>query len=159
MATSNIVKTPNGVSENPAKFPSETNFGKFPNRNVILRTLFVPGILHRCRGRATMATIDSRSVRTDTDQPDVRRTLLFATYVGQLLVTIAAATGLALLLAGFTTGLGQFVLLAGSWLAVVSASPELAKRGTARLVELEMAHRAPRSARAIGAAVTYVLAR
>lgn len=51
-----------------------------------------------------MGTIYSRSVRTDTDQPDARRALLFAAYVGQLVVTIAAATVGALLLAGFTTG-------------------------------------------------------
>lgn len=106
-----------------------------------------------------MATTDLTTVRTDDDRFDARDVFLPAAYAGQILAIVAAATGVAALLAGFTTGLGGFVLVAGGWLAIVSAAPSLAKRGTATLASLEFGRRAPRSARAVDAVVTYVLAR
>lgn len=106
-----------------------------------------------------MATIDPLSLRTDNNQLETRDVLLISAYAGQILATIATATAIAVLLVGFTTDLVGFVLVAAGWLAVVSASPNLAKRGTARLADLDVGQRAPRTTRAVDAVRTYVLAR
>lgn len=106
-----------------------------------------------------MASTYPTDVRTDNDSLDSRAVLLLSAYAGGIIATIAVATGAAALLAGFTTGLGQFVLVAAGWIAVVSASPEIAERGTKRLAELEFAQRAPRSARAVHTVVSYFVAR
>ena len=70
---------------------------------------------------------------------------------------MGAATGAAILLANLTDGLGGSVLLAGVWLAVVTASRALPKRGTQRLTEFDVAQRAPRSSRPVRAAVAYLI--
>lgn len=106
-----------------------------------------------------MATTNLPSVRTDTDRFDARSLITPAAYAAQLLAIIAGATGAAVLLVGFTTGLGGFVLVAGGWLAVVSASPALAERGTARLSQLEFGHPTPRSTRTVTAVIASLLAR
>lgn len=105
-----------------------------------------------------MATQHSTAVRTDDDHPDVRGVLLAVAYGAGVLGTVAAASGAAVLLAGFTQGLGQFLLLAAGWLAVVSASPNLSMRGVQRLAQVEFGQRAPRSSRAVHAAVAYLVA-
>ena len=112
-----------------------------------------------------MATTHRPTARTVADRPDADRSdevraalIALGTGVGVLAV-IAVATGLASVLAGHTAGLGGFVLLAGAWLAVVSASPAVATRLARRLAAADWAHRAPRSSRAVHAAVAYVLAR
>ena len=106
-----------------------------------------------------MATTHRTAARTATDHPDVRNALLTLAFVGGVVGTVAAATGAALLLATLTDGLGGFVLVAGGWLAVVSASPALAKRGTARLAEIDLAQHAPRSSRAVHAVAAHHFAR
>lgn len=106
-----------------------------------------------------MATEHRPSVRTTTDHPDVRGVLLAVAYAGGILATVAAATGAAAVLAGFTAGLGQFVLVAAGWLVVVSVSPEIARYGTKRLAEIEFAQHAPRSSKAVTAVVSSLLTR
>lgn len=106
-----------------------------------------------------MATTHRTAVRTDVDRPDVRSVLLTTAYAASILGTLAVTTGAAIWLASQTSGLGGFVLVAGGWLAVVSASPALGKRIVARLAEIDVGQHAPRSSRVVNAAVTYVLAR
>lgn len=106
-----------------------------------------------------MATTNLSTVRTDPDRFDARALIMPAAYAAQLLAIIAGATGAAVLLVGFTAGLGGFVLVAGGWLAVVSASPALAERGIARLSQLEFEHRAPRSTRTVTGVIASLLAR
>lgn len=106
-----------------------------------------------------MATEHHPSVPTTTDHPDVRGVLLAVAYAGGILLTVAAATGVAAVLAGFTTGLGGFVLVAAGWIGVVSASPEIAKYGTKRLAALEIAQHAPRSSKAVTTVVSSLLSR
>lgn len=106
-----------------------------------------------------MATDHRPSVRTATDHPDVQGVLLTVAFAAGVVGIVGVATGAAILLASLTDGLGGFVLLAGGWLAVVTASPAVAKRGTQRLAEIEFAQHAPRSSRAVRAAVALVLPR
>ncbi len=106
-----------------------------------------------------MATTHTTQIRTDSDRLDAHGVLLAAAYVGGILATIAAATGVAALLASFTSGLGAFVLVAAGWLVVVSASPEIGERIAFRLDRVDFATRTPRSSRAVTAAVAYLLAR
>lgn len=106
-----------------------------------------------------MATTHSTDVRTDDDSLDHRAVLLLVGYAGGIIATIVLATGAAALLAGFTTGLGGFVLVAAGWLAVVCASPEISERATKRLAAIEFGQRAPRSSKAVTAAVSYLLTR
>lgn len=106
-----------------------------------------------------MATTNLPTVRTDTDRFDARSLVMPAAYVAQLLAIIAGATGTAALLVGVTTDLGGFALVAGGWLAVVSASPALAERGTAKLSQLEFGPPAPRSTRTVTAVIASLLAR
>lgn len=105
-----------------------------------------------------MATTHPTQVRTDAEQPEVRRVLLTVAYAAGIIGTIAVATGVAAVLASFTAGLGQFVLLMAGWLGVVSASPEISERATMRLAEVEFGQHAPRSTRTVNAVVTYLVA-
>lgn len=105
-----------------------------------------------------MATTHPTQVPTDDEQPHVRRVLLTATYAGGIIATIAVATGVAAVVASFTAGLGQFVLLAAVWIGLVSTSPELSERVTRRLAEVEFTQLAPRSTRTVNAVVTYLVA-
>lgn len=106
-----------------------------------------------------MATQYQHVVRNDSDNPDIRGVLLAVGYGSGIVVTIGLATGAAALLASFTQGLGQFVLLAGAWLFVVAASPAISKRGVRRLDEIEFSQRAPPTNRAVQAAVAYLVAK
>ena len=106
-----------------------------------------------------MATNHPTSIRNGTDELDTRTVLLLAAYGGTLLATAGGATVAALALAGFATDMVGFVLLAGGWLAAVGVSPEVARRVTAGLAAMNPAKYAPRSARAVDAVVTYLLAR
>lgn len=106
-----------------------------------------------------MATQHHSVVRNDSENPDVRGVLLAVAYGAGIVATIGLATGAAVLFANFTQGLGQFVLLAGAWLFIVSASPEISKRGVRRLDQIEFSQRAPRSSRAIQGAVAYLVAK
>lgn len=105
-----------------------------------------------------MATTTVNSIRT-VDDHHSRTGLALATYVALVIGTVAIATGAAVLLAGLTNGLGQFVLLAGGWLALVSAAPALAERGAARIIARSRSLRAPRSNRAVRAVVAAVFTR
>lgn len=106
-----------------------------------------------------MATQHHTVVRNDSDNSDVRGVLLAVAYGAGIIATIGLATGAAVLLASFTQGLGQFILLAGVWLFVVSASPEISKRSVRRLDVIEFSQRAPRSSRAVQSAVAYLVAK
>lgn len=106
-----------------------------------------------------METTYQTPVRTENDELDIRGVLLLAAYAGGIIMTIALATGAAAVLVSFTAGLGQFVLVAAGWLAVISASPEIAKRGTKRLAEIEFGQRTPRTSRAVTSVVRYILAK
>ncbi|MFB6361686.1 MAG: hypothetical protein ABEH59_10250 [Halobacteriales archaeon] len=100
-----------------------------------------------------MATTTVNSIRTADDHHS-RTGLALATYVALVIGTVAIATGAAVFLASLTSGLGQFVLLAGGWLALVSAAPTVAERGAARILARSRNLRAPRSNRAVRAVVT-----
>ena len=106
-----------------------------------------------------MATTHTTQIRTADDRLDAHGVLLAIAYAGGVLATVAAATAVAALLASFTSGLGAFVLVAAGWLVVVSASPEIGKRIALRLDRVDIASRAPRSSRAVTAAVTYLISR
>lgn len=105
-----------------------------------------------------MATTHPTQVRTDAEHSGVRQVLLTLAYAAGIIATIAVATGVAAVLAGFTAGLGQFVLLLAGWLGVVSAAPELSERATIRLAEIEFGQHAPSSTRTVHAVVTYLVA-
>lgn len=106
-----------------------------------------------------MATQHHNVVRNDSDNSDVHGVLLAIAYAVGIVATFGLATGASVLLASFTQGLGQFVLLAGAWLFVVSASPEISKRGVRRLDEIEFSQRTPRSSRAVQAVVASLIAK
>ena len=106
-----------------------------------------------------MATTHSTRTRTADDSLDAHGVLLAVAYAGGVAATIAVATGAAALLAGLTAGLGQFVLVAAGWLAVVCASPEVGGRVARRLDRVEFASRAPRTSRAVTGALAYLLSR
>ncbi|MDZ7701010.1 MAG: hypothetical protein U5J98_02470 [Halobacteriales archaeon] len=105
-----------------------------------------------------MATTTATPIRTDSDRLDARGVVLPAAYVAGVLATIAAATAVAYGLAGLTAGLGQFVLVAGGWLAVVSASPAVGERLARRLDRMDIDAHTPRSSK-VAAAAAALLAR
>lgn len=106
-----------------------------------------------------MATSHPTAARPADHHLDSRSVLLLCAYVGFVVGTVAAATGAAVLLAGFTGGLGGFVLLGAGWLAVVCGAPAVARRGTGWVAGLELGQRAPRSTRAVAALVAVVRSR
>ncbi len=105
-----------------------------------------------------MAITNVDSIRTADDHHS-RTGPALATRVGLFIGTVAIATGAAVLLAGLTNGLRQFVLLAGGWLALVSAAPALAERGADRIIARSGSLRTPRSNRALRAVATAVFTR
>jgi hypothetical protein len=105
-----------------------------------------------------MATTTVNSIHSADDHHSPTG-LAVATQVGLLIGTVAIATGAAVLLAGLTHGLGQFVLLAGGWLALVSAAPALAERGADRIIARSRSLRSPRSNPALQAVATAVFTR
>jgi hypothetical protein len=98
------------------------------------------------------------SIRTADDHHSPTG-LALATQVGLLIGTVAIATGAGVLLARLTHGLGQFVLLAGGWLALVGAVPALAERGADRIIARSRNLRSPRSNPALQAVATAVFTR
>lgn len=91
----------------------------------------------------SMGTVPSGA--RDAQSIDLRDAVLLVAYAGCLLATVATVTGVAVLLASVTEGLGHFVLVVSGWLVVVGASPSLAERGAKRLVAIGFDRRTPRS--------------
>lgn len=106
-----------------------------------------------------MATTHSIQVHTKNGTIHARGVLLLTAYASVVMLTIGLATATAAVLASFSAGLGQFILVAAGWLAVVSASPALARRATVYLDSNEFGRRIPRASRAVTAALTYGLGR
>lgn len=107
-----------------------------------------------------MATTNPTGVRIPTEADfDDRAVLRLGTFLALVIASVGAATAVALPLAQFTESLGGFVLLAAGWLAVVCASPALARRGTARIDARRTEHPAYRPIHSVDAVVTALLTR
>lgn len=107
-----------------------------------------------------MATTYPPTLPSTTDDGfDGHAVVLLGIYAALLLSSVAAATTIAFLLAGFAGDLAGYVALAAGWLTAVSAAPALARRATDRIAGQRVGRALFRPVFATDAVVTSLLTR